>query len=181
MTTIHAVPRGTNRDSVDPAVFALTLFDKDKCATEYVAPLAELKQALKESGGIGRLELILGNDPSVRHAIVKEVKQGSEGEVRQHLIAREVDNTSVVRMSVPIVVGALPVEIQMGWATALQRLKHVVVRGPLGKIPSVLSADLSPLGMGHAFRTKDLELPEGVELVTPPDLELFVVKSVKAE
>ncbi len=51
----------------------------------------------------------------------------------------------------------------------LENLHSVVVRCPAGQIPETLLLDVSDLDVGGQKIAGDLVLPEGVELVTPPE------------
>jgi large subunit ribosomal protein L25 len=51
----------------------------------------------------------------------------------------------------------------------LENLHSVVVRCPAGQIPETLLLDVSDLDVGGQKVAGDLVLPEGVELVTPPE------------
>lgn len=51
----------------------------------------------------------------------------------------------------------------------LENLHSVMVRCPAGSIPESLVLDVSDLDLGGQKIASDLELPEGVELVTPPE------------
>jgi large subunit ribosomal protein L25 len=48
-------------------------------------------------------------------------------------------------------------------------------------IPETLVADVSNLGLGHYFRASDLTLPEGVKLISEPNVVIAHVIAPKAE
>ena len=56
-------------------------------------------------------------------------------------------------------------------------LETVEVRGPISKIPELIEADISELDVDEALHAGDLPLPEGIELVTPPDAVVVAVSA----
>ncbi len=56
-----------------------------------------------------------------------------------------------------------------------QVLEAVEVRGPIGKIPELIEVDISELDVDEALHAGELPLPEGIELVTPPDAVVVAV------
>ena len=56
-----------------------------------------------------------------------------------------------------------------------QILETVEVRGPIEAIPELIEVDLTDLDVGQSIHTGDLQLPEGVELHTSPDLVVVTV------
>jgi len=51
----------------------------------------------------------------------------------------------------------------------------VEVRGPSAKIPELIEVDITELDIGQALHAGDVPLPEGVELLTPPEAVLVTV------
>ncbi len=56
-----------------------------------------------------------------------------------------------------------------------QILETVEVRGPIDAIPELIEVDLTELDVGQSVHTGELQLPEGVELHTSPDLVVVTV------
>jgi large subunit ribosomal protein L25 len=51
----------------------------------------------------------------------------------------------------------------------------VEVRGPAAKIPELIELDITELDIGQALHAEDVSLPDGVELLTPPEAILVTI------
>jgi large subunit ribosomal protein L25 len=74
----------------------------------------------------------------------------------------------VVDVTVPIRQYGDPVGIREG-GVLLENLHELDIRCPAGKIPDELVLNVSDLHVGGNLTAGDVELPSGVELVTPPE------------
>lgn len=176
MTTIHTVPCGAKQPSGQ--FLTLTLQNGTEEGMKLAAPKDEFRRALQETGGVGRFDFQIGDDPTVHHAIARKVEKGSTPDSYRTVVVQEVKDSDVVRMQVLLHVTALPPAAKEHRAQVLQRMRHLVVRGPLVSIPESIQVDLSAMDMNGTLKAGEVPLPEGISLVTPAETEIFNVREL---
>lgn len=174
MTTIHAALPGATQPSAK--YLSVTLQKGTEEALKLLAPREELQKALIETGGVGRFDLQIGADPTIHHAIACKVEKGPAPHMLRHLVVQEVGDSDVVRMQVMLRVKGMPPSVQEKQSQVVQRKRHLILRGPMSKLPEVVTVDLSELDADGVLTAGAIPLPDGVFLATPPDEEVFVVR-----
>lgn len=82
----------------------------------------------------------------------------------------------MLHVSVPIIAQGTPVGLKTGGI--LDQIRYEVdVRGSVEKLPLYVDIDISHLELGDAIRIRDLGLPEGVEVLDPPQAVIVTVAS----
>jgi len=62
-----------------------------------------------------------------------------------------------------------------------QIIREIEIRCEPREIPDVINADVSNLGVHDVLHISDLQVPEGVEILNPPDVVIATVGIVKEE
>jgi large subunit ribosomal protein L25 len=82
----------------------------------------------------------------------------------------------MLHVSVPIIVRGIPIGLKTGGI--LEQIRYEVdVRGPVEKLPLHMDIDITQLELGEAIRISDLSLPEGVDVLDPPQAVIVTVAS----
>jgi large subunit ribosomal protein L25 len=82
----------------------------------------------------------------------------------------------MLHASVPIIAQGTPVGLKTGGI--LDQIRYEVdVRGSVEKLPLYVDIDIGHLELGDAIRIRDLSLPEGVEVLDPPQAVIVTIAS----
>ena len=101
-------------------------------------------------------------------ALVSDVQWDPLGIEVLHLDLIRVNLKELVEVTVPIDVHGEPAGTREG-GVLLTNLHEVDIRCPAGSIPDNIGLNVSELQLGGHMTAGDLEMPEGVELVTSAD------------
>lgn len=101
-------------------------------------------------------------------ALVREVQFDPLGIEVLHLDLMRVNLKELVEVTVPIHKHGDPVGLREG-GVLLENIHEVEIRCPAGDIPESVGLDVNNLHVGGQLTAGDLELPAGIELVTPAD------------
>jgi large subunit ribosomal protein L25 len=124
---------------------------------------------------------LLGDQEEMCHAILREVQINPVTREPLHVDFYRVDANEPIRVSVVVdTVNELPEELKMADTSASLVLREVDVECLPGNIPESIRVDLATLTAGHALHAGDLDLPEGVTLVTDADTAVVIVQTVRA-
>ena len=113
-------------------------------------------------------------------ALVREVQYDPLGIEVLHMDLVRVNLKELVEVTVPIYQQGEAAGLREG-GVLLENLHAVDIRCPAGKIPDQLVLNVSDLHIGGHLTAGDLELPEGVELVTPPETVVAHVEEPKEQ
>lgn len=111
-------------------------------------------------------------------ALVREVQFDALGIDVLHLDLLRVNLKESVEITVPVRLQGDAVGVREG-GMLLENLHEVQVRCSAGAIPEEAVLNVSNLQLGGSLTASDLELPEGVELVTPSDAMVAHVEEPK--
>ena len=124
---------------------------------------------------------LLGDQEEQCHAILREVQINPVTREPLHVDFYRVDPNEPIRVSVVVdTVNELSEELKMSNTSAALVLREVDVECLPGNIPESIHVDLAALAGGHALHAGDLELPEGVTLVTDADTAVVTLQTVRA-
>jgi len=99
-----------------------------------------------------------------------------------HADLYEVNLAETIEVEVPIHVTGKAKGVELSGGVLDQALRELEIRCLPRAIPDEILLDVSDLEIGDSLHVRDLRLPEGVELVSDPDLSvLSVVAPVKEE
>jgi hypothetical protein len=178
VTTVHASlpPKSSAKASTAKAKLVhLNLIDRDGKIEEIEASLAEILHAVKDSGGVGVFELQNG-DAEPKMVIVQKVEK--DGQAITEMTLREVRPEDYIRVEVEVAPTSLPDVVKGKKAEAVRLKRRVKVRARVKDLPRTIKVDLSEMTVSETMKAGDLNLPKGVELITPKDADLFTVRTV---
>jgi large subunit ribosomal protein L25 len=126
-------------------------------------PSVQIKSLLRHHGKTVTLE------GDVRDtALVRDIQFDPMGIEVLHLDLLRVNLKELVQVTVPIHRHGDPVGLREG-GVLLENLHSVEIRCPAGQIPEFVQLEVSGVHVGGHCTASQLQLPEGVELVTSPD------------
>jgi large subunit ribosomal protein L25 len=101
--------------------------------------------------------------------LVKEVQYDHLGREIIHVDLMRVDVTEMVRVTVPIELKGIAKGAQEGGMVEVHTSK-VEVECRVTEIPGRIQVSVKEMVLGDALHAKDLQLPEGVKLISSPEL-----------
>ncbi len=113
-------------------------------------------------------------------ALVSEIHWDPLGIEVLHLDLIRVNLKELVEVTVPIATHGDPVGVREG-GVLLENLHEVEIRCPAGKIPDSIGLNVTELHLGGSMTAGELELPEGVELVTSEEAIVAHVEEPRGE
>lgn len=136
--------------------------------------LTRLAQAIDENRGLAIVEVQMPDDSMTRRAIIQELER--DGKNVSHLVLREVCDSDRIRSKAPIIAVGEIDSMKNGRSVLVQRLRAIELRGPVAALAHPLRVNVSRLQPGESVRARDLDLPEGVELVGSPDAQILFLR-----
>ena len=157
----------------------LALTRRDHTTISLQASIDSLTSAIKAADGHGRFELKLNGGDTIK-VILKQ--QAFDWLHHKPLSAtlQEVGEDDVLKLDVPIISSGTPEPVKAGEATLTQPTSHVKLRGKVADMPEHIEIEVSHLGIGDSISAHELELPEGVDLLSSPEATLFVCQVIRA-
>ena len=128
----------------------------------------DLRLALTTDAGLNAL-LDLEVDGTVELAVVKEIQRHPVRRDVTHIDFLRVDRNVTIEVDVPIHIVGEATLVTQDNGIAEQRLMAVTVRMKPADIPDSFTVDISEMTLDRTITVSDLDLPAGVELVTPED------------
>jgi large subunit ribosomal protein L25 len=110
-----------------------------------------------------------GGAPRSLHALVKDYQRDLIRRDITHVDLLAIDPDKVVSAAVPVEFIGKPAGTIEGGQLRIV-LRNLEIRAKPSDIPTKLTIDVSPLGIGDVFHVSDIALPEGVISVTGRDL-----------
>lgn len=107
-------------------------------------------------------------DGTKKKVFIKELQQDRIKDRILHVDFKEVKMDEPIDTETLLELDGEPVGVKEG-GILQQQLRTVEIRALPDKIPSSLTLDIRGLGIGESVTLKDLELPEGVELLSDPE------------
>jgi large subunit ribosomal protein L25 len=124
------------------------------------------------------VELKLGD--GTRTAILREVQYDPISDAVLHVDFVRVDKEQEIQDTVPVIFKGRPKGA--GEGGVFQGLRdHIEVRSKPASLPREIVIEVEHLGLHDGIHARDVKLPAGVTLVTPPAALLCVVTTVKVE
>ena len=170
--------RRLRRDGRIPGV----LYGSQLAATSISLDPSQLETLIRTShAGVNTLiDLTGASEVSGRTVLVKELQRSPVRGTLVHADLYEVDPNARIRVSVPIHLRGTAEGVNMGGL--IDHSLRVVELDCLPRaIPDEILVEVSALDIGDSVHVSDLELPEGVELVTQGELSVVSVVAPRAE
>lgn len=136
----------------------------------------------KSSAGLNTLIDLKGGGPlDGRVVIVKDLQRDPVRGSLLHADLYEIDVNRTITVDVPIHLSGTPVGVELGGGIVEHTLREVEVECLPRAIPEEIVVDVRGLELGESLHVSDLALPQGVELVTDPDLAVVSVVAPRVE
>ncbi|MBX4199805.1 50S ribosomal protein L25 [Candidatus Saccharibacteria bacterium] len=163
------------RDGQVPAV----IHNHGQDSIHVMAPETELVKIYREAGKHHPLELHVGSQKYL--ALIKDAHFHPVKHKLQHVAFQAINRNETVEAEVPIhLVGEIPAE-KIG-LMVLHQLDTVEVEALPRNLPDSLTVDATKLAELHDKLTvADLEVPEGVTILTEPEHPIATVVETKAQ
>ncbi|MBI5666089.1 MAG: 50S ribosomal protein L25 [Nitrospirae bacterium] len=136
--------------------------------------------------GVGEHALITielnedGAKTSEHPVLVKDYQRDPIAEELLHIDFMEVSLSEMVRVTVRLEIVKQPVGIKMG-GIMQHRLREVEVECLPTQIPNTFEVNAESVEIGHSLHVSDLQVPEGVRIVTDPSEVILLVSAPAAE
>lgn len=137
---------------------------------------------LRKEGGENAVFLLkmAGTDKS-RHTMIRDLQVDPITNEVQHLDFLRVNMDEVVRVSVPVELEGTPYGVRNESAIVDFVTREVEVECLPGNIPNSLSVEVTELHVNEHVSAEDVELPEGITLVTEGDRVIASVTMPRME
>ncbi|MFH1352053.1 MAG: 50S ribosomal protein L25 [bacterium] len=113
-------------------------------------------------------------------AIIKDISYNPLTEEINHIDFLRLQAKHEVELKVPVkIVGSCPGVKEGGILDFVTR--ELEIKTIPAKIPQDLQIDVSTLGIGHMLKVSDIEIPEGITVLTPGDTICITVKAPRKE
>lgn len=122
--------------------------------------------------------LVLGGDGGNETAFIKDLQRHPVRGTVQAIDLIRVSRNEKITVSVPLLVEGEQADIKSGEGVLDQSLHEVQISASAASVPDSITVDISHLEMGGpAMTLADVQLPEGVELVSAPETAVAAVNT----
>lgn len=160
-----------NKDRADGFVPGILLGHHEPAITFKVRS-GDLTRVLRKGGQNALVDLDLEGSSTL--AIVREFKRDPRSRHIIHLDLQRVSADEAIEAEIPLTLKGKPEGLQMG-GVLMQEINAVHVKGIADQLPTHIEVDVSHLSAGHGVYVKDLLIPEGITVLTPPDQMVALV------
>jgi large subunit ribosomal protein L25 len=158
----------------------MALIGRDNSTTLIQATETDLRKAMAAADGLGRLDLEMAGEKKPRKVMVKHIEKNY---IHQQILCAtlvEVSADDIVKLDLPVVPINVPEDFEGGGLSLTHPTDHIKVRGKMSSMPERIEVDLSHLEVGHHINAGDVQLPEGIELISSSDATLFSLQVLRA-
>src|SRR5579862_1748057 len=158
----------------------MALVERNHTTTLIQATEVALRKAMAGADGLGRLDLEIAGEKKARKVMVKNIEKNF---IKQQILCVtlvEISADDVVKLDLAILAINVPEDFEGGSLSLMRPTSHINVRGKVSAMPDRIEIDLSHLEVGHHISAGDVQLPEGIELLSSPDATLFSLQILKA-
>lgn len=149
------------------------LYSKGADATHITLPSHEVALTLKYNNALYEIDV----DGNSTLAIVKDAQRDAVGTVLEHIDFLSVHKGEKIRVTVNVQITG---NVAPG-LMHLQELQTVTIKADPAQLPEFITGSVEGFEEGHNLFVRDLELPEGSELVTDEDIPVAIVFEPKEE
>ena len=122
----------------------------------------------------------LGLAGATTKTLIREIQRHPFKKMIMHIDFQELVAGEKVIVDLPLVFVGVPEGVRLSGALLEQILHTVEVRVDPASIPNHIDVDVSHLAMGHSLHIRDLNLPEGVEVLSDEDATICAVIAPRA-
>jgi large subunit ribosomal protein L25 len=146
-----------------------------------VDPL-ELDRLLRKSAaGMNTLFDLKGGGLDGKTVLVKALQRDPVRGQLLHADLFAIDAAKQIEVSVPVHIAGVAVGVRLGGGILDLPMREIEVTCLPRAIPEEFTIDVSALQLGDSIHVRDVPLPEGVTLMSDPDLTLVSVVAPRAE
>jgi len=167
--------RSLRRGSIIPAVLY-----RGGNSTPVQLGAKELSQFINKSAG----EQVIVNlkfPDDTKQAIVKDFQVDPVNDTLLHVDFQEISATEEIKVAVHVVITGESIGVKRDKGILQYGLREIEIECLPDKIPGHINVDVSKLLIGQAIHVRDLDLGEGIEVLTEPDEVLATVIAVREE
>ena len=124
------------------------------------------------------VELSLGN--ATTNTLIREVQRHPFKKQILHVDFQELVAGEKVTVEIPLVFVGVPEGVRLSGALLEQILHSIEVLVDPSNIPNHIDVDVTHLAMGHSLHVRDLQLPEGIEVLSDEDATICAVIAPRA-
>lgn len=136
----------------------------------------------KSAAGMNTLIDLAGGGLDGKVVLVKELQRDPVRGRLLHADLFAIDADTAIEVSIPVHVAGTAVGVSLGGGILDFPMREIEVLCLPSAIPEELRVDVSALEIGDSIHVRDVPLPQGVELISDPDLTLVsVVAPAKPE
>jgi len=161
-------------------ILPMALVERNRTTRMIQASEADLRKAMYHADGLGRLDIEIAGEKKPRKVMVKQIDKDFLKQQILCVTLVEVSADDVVKLDIPVLAINVPENFEGAGLSLMHPTSHVKVRGKMSAMPERIDVDLSHLEVGHHINAGDVELPEGIELLSSPDATLFSLQVLKA-
>lgn len=156
----------------------MALISRDHGTTLLQATKADVHHALRHLDGHGGIELEIAEEKAKLKVIVKHVDNFPLQGGIINLTLQEVSARDVVKMDIAVM-AINHGEDEQG-TVLTQPTSHIKLQGKMSDMPAHVEVDVASLEVGHHINAGDIELPNGIKLISSADATLFSMQVLKA-
>jgi large subunit ribosomal protein L25 len=124
------------------------------------------------------VELSLGT--ATTKTLIREIQRHPFKKQILHVDFMELVAGEKVIVDIPLVFVGIPEGVRLSGALLEQIVHNIEVNVDPSNIPNHIDVDVSNLAMGHSLHVRDLQLPEGLEVLTDEDTTICAVVAPRA-
>lgn len=144
------------------------------------APFITMSKVYSQAGKHHPVELTVGKDKYL--GIIKEVDLDPRKNTLRHVVFNAIRRDEKVKADIPLELTGEEVPAEKAGYMVITNLDTVEVEALPHKLPDVLSISKEHLAeIGDKITVADLEVPEGVEIITESDHPIATVEETKAQ
>mgnify|MGYP001128863975 CR=1 FL=1 len=158
----------------------MALVTRDHSTTLLQAKSSEVQKALKSLDGHGRIGVSIEGEKGAMKVIVKQVDNSPLFGGILNVTLQEVSDKDVVKLDVPVVAIGHSEEAEGKGVVLTQPTTHIKLQGKMADLPAHIEVDVSKINVGEHINAGDIELPDGIKLVSSADATLFGIQVLRA-
>ncbi len=122
----------------------------------------------------------LSLDGKTTNTLIREIQRHPFKRVILHIDFQELVAGEKVTVNVPLVFVGVPEGVRLSGALLEQIMHSVEVLADPSSIPNHIDVDVTHLAMGHSLHVRDLNLAEGIEVLSDEDATMCAVIAPRA-